>query len=282
MLIRIENSFEKFFKTYAKKMPEQTRAILKLLIYPRYYLELWNGYLGYKKYGQRYPQNSILIFGLPKSGTTWIEKMLASLPGFQSTMFPEMLYFGFKTGEGLEFDIPENFFATHKNELLVIKTHSYASDHNLNVIKKNNLKYVVMYRDIRDVAVSYVHFVQSRPWQHQYKKYANLYLEDGLVLGWLKVRDANAILISYEQMLANPNETFLRVCMHLGIVMTKQDVEQMVEKFKTSKDTREAIHFRKGEAGGWKKYFSDEIKMEYKKSIGNALIEMGYESDNSW
>ena len=153
-----------------------------------------------------------------------------------------------------------------------------------------------MYRDIRDVAVSYVHFVQSRPWQHQYKKYANLSLEDGLVLfarelsrpyaewvlGWLKVRDANAILISYEQMLANPNETFLRVCMHLGIVMTKQDVEQMVEKFKTSKDTREAIHFRKGEAGGWKKYFSDEIKMEYKKSIGNALIEMGYESDNSW
>lgn len=296
MLIKIENSLEKAMRSYVKKWPGSARFFLKILIYPRYILELWNGYLGHIRFGKNYPHPNILILGLPKSGTTWLEKMLAGLPGFQSTMFPGMLFFGLKEGESINYDIPSRYFSRNRNKLLVVKTHSHLSDHNLEMIKINKIKYVFMYRDLRDVAISYVHFVSNRPWHPMYPFYNSLSLEDGLLLfsrelgrsyaDWiirsLKNIDSNGIVVTYEQMHQDPTEVFLKVCSLCEIQISKEEIEKMIKKFTSSKDLKEAAHFRAGETGGWKKVFSEKVKDAYKESIGDALLELEYEQDHNW
>ena len=296
MLIKFENSLEKAMRSYVKKWPGSARFFLKILIYPRYYLELWNGYLGYIRFGSNYPHPHILILGLPKSGTTWLEKMLASLPGFQSTMFPGMLFFGLKEGESINYDIPGRYFSRNQKKLLVVKTHSHLSEHNLQVIKNNNIKYVFMYRDLRDVAISYVHFVSSRPWHPMYSSYNSLSLEDGLLLfskelsrpyaEWilrsLKNIDPNGIVVTYEEMHQDQKEIFVRVCSLCEIQISNEEIEKMIKKFSSSKVLKEAAHFRAGETGGWKRVFSEKVKDAFKESIGDALIELGYEKDLNW
>lgn len=40
--------------------------------------------------------------------------------------------------------------------------------------------------------------------------------------------------------------------------------------------------FNKGKIGGWKKVFSEEHKIAFKKKLGEVLIALGYEPDNEW
>ena len=40
--------------------------------------------------------------------------------------------------------------------------------------------------------------------------------------------------------------------------------------------------FRKGQIGAWKEYFTEEHKQLIKETMGNELIELGYEKDNNW
>ena len=40
--------------------------------------------------------------------------------------------------------------------------------------------------------------------------------------------------------------------------------------------------FRKAQIGGWKGYFTPEIKRLFKAVAGDALIQFGYENEDQW
>jgi len=294
-LVRLENNLEKFIRGYLYHYPTLAKTLQRSLIYPRHWIELALGRSGYIHYGKQYKNPNIVILGLPKSGTTWLEKALSSLPGFQSTMLPGMLLWGLKRGEGLGYAFPDKFFEQHKNKLLIIKTHSVLSSRNLRLLRKHQIKYILVYRDIRDVAISYVHFVKSRPWHPQYPFFKDLSLDDALILfatrlapeylDWiiqsLRVLDDNGMVVTYEQMRSDFQRVFQRVCVHCGIDINTQIIKN-IELILASADYKESTHFRKGDPGEWRNVFSEKVKDVFKNVVGKEILLLGFEQAPDW
>ncbi|MHA1410853.1 MAG: hypothetical protein ACTSQY_11190 [Candidatus Odinarchaeia archaeon] len=66
--------------------PKVACNIKKIFVYPRYYRSLFKGRKNLKKYKNKYEQNILFVAGLPKSGTTWLENMLAKYLGITPIM----------------------------------------------------------------------------------------------------------------------------------------------------------------------------------------------------
>ena len=278
------------------------KSLRKQLIYPRYLLQLMASWNGFQVYGERYPNNILFIVGIPKSGTTWLEEMLATYPGFQSVMIPEMLKYEMSEGGSHNFELPKYIFDRFNKKLVVLKTHSHGSTHNTSLLRNYDIRYVIMYRDLRDVAISYIHFVKQRPWHPEFSEYFHLSIQDGIKMfgemklhqyvhwieSWHNNRDPNiSIVIRYEELISNPIKTFELVATHYGIEHTKEEISAIVKSYRFSsgpikEDQRRQVHFRKGISGDWKNYFTPELKNLYKEKIGKFLIEFNYEKDFSW
>ncbi|RMG36297.1 MAG: hypothetical protein D6732_08335 [Methanobacteriota archaeon] len=270
------------------KSPVMGKLVWKSLAFPRYYFELISGYIGFLRYGKQYQYRQIVIFGLPKSGTTWIEKALALFPGFQSISVMPWVQLAALRGASkgidiaerkvLNYQIPATFFSRHHNKLLVVKIHSALSPYHADLLRQNNLKYLIVYRDIRDVAVSYVHFVRSRPWHPLHEKFSAVNFEEGLIrfaqviaplyLDWIEQSltnlDEHGMVITYEEMKNDFSVVFRKVCQHFSLpAMNVRRVENIL----ASSAYKGVTHFRKGIIGEWEEVFSDDVKKSFQDSV---------------
>lgn len=97
------------------------------------------------------------------------------------------------------------------------------------------------------------------------------------------------IEIRYEDMLKEPHAVMTRVFKALEVDSTPQTVNDCVERNqfeyltgrKPGEESRSAF-IRKGVAGDWRNYFSEEDKRTFKNVAGRWLIELGYEQDDNW
>src|SRR3954447_11464740 len=112
-------------------------AAKKVFAYSRYYSQLKRCHSQYHLHKEKYKQPILFVAGLPKSGTTWIEKMLSSFPGFSDVMIPEAVNYEQKHRESHSFAFPANLFTRFKNALVVLKLHSHGSLHNFELLQKN-------------------------------------------------------------------------------------------------------------------------------------------------
>jgi len=280
------------------------RAAKRIGVYPRYALQLHRCRRGYAKYKKRYPQNILFVAGLPKSGTTWLENMLSEFPGFGPLMIPDAASFELATGGSENYNLPPDIFERCNNSLAVIKMHVHASSHNLRLLHNARLKYVTLYRDLRDIAVSYYYYVSRCPWHGEYHQYAHLTPHQGLkqfaarrlgqyadwVRRWHQNTDKNNLIIHYEQMLTNTSTTLTKIARHFQLDTRTGTINHIVAANSFARITGGRIpgqtdnnsFFRTGTSGNWKKYFTGELKNLYKESIGDFLIEFGYEKDKTW
>jgi hypothetical protein len=181
--------------------------------------------------------------------------------------------------------------------LYVMKMHSHGSKHNVNMLKQNNLNYCILYRDLRDAAVSHYFYVRSTPWHPEHQDYYKLDIKEGMIYfsetrldewskwikSWKDNRDKKrSIEIKYEDMLNKNFETFKKVVKLFNLDDSEKMISSIVEKNSIGRKRKEESFFRKGIAGDWKNYFDEEIKILFKKKIANLLIELGYESDTNW
>lgn len=126
----------------------------------------------------RYPVHQIFVVGLPKSGTTWLHNMLLELPGFNPRYYPSLA----KKDDGgrflpeSEFDnIDDSFFAhVPRFGYSAYRFHIRASDRNFDILKRQAGKWVVTYRDLRDVCISRYFHYRSAPETHYYPLYQSL------------------------------------------------------------------------------------------------------------
>src|ERR1043165_8355722 len=102
----------------------------RIVAYSRYYAQLKRCRSRYYLHKEKYKQNILFVAGLPKSGTTWLEKMLCSFPGFSDVMIPEAVSYEQRHKESHTFEFPENLFDRFKNTLAVLKLHAHGSLHN--------------------------------------------------------------------------------------------------------------------------------------------------------
>jgi hypothetical protein len=285
--------------------PGLARLVRGMGVYPRYWIQARGCRAGYERFGHLYPQNVLFIAGLPKSGTTWVKKMLASYPGFHELLIPEVTTYSLHRGQQFDYDLPPDMFQRFKNMLVVTRMHVGGSLHNIRLMHDAGVRYLVLFRDPRDVAVSAVFYVRRLRWHAKYRYFAGLPVDEGLKAfarqtlpahvawfrSWHDNRDPGmSLTLRYEDLLSDPFQAMTEVAKLFALDHSPDTVEQIVEaqSFQRLSQGRSVgqedtnSHFRKGVAGDWKNHFTPELKVIYKEQIGDLLIELGYEQNDAW
>ena len=112
---------------------------------------VWNNY-SWKNETSR-PANIIVLTSIPKSGTNLCINLLGALLGHPGIW------------GGTHTLIEEEQIKQYANQRFYI-THSPCSEPNLNIVKKNNCKVILLLRDPRDVLVSYAYWAKKDPALH--------------------------------------------------------------------------------------------------------------------
>jgi hypothetical protein len=281
------------------------RSLKRIGVYARYLRQAHNCRLGFQQHGDKYAQNVLFIAGLPKSGTTWLKKMVASYPGYHELLIPDVTSYELATGGSHDYELPEDIFSRFKNMLVVTKMHVHGSPHNVQLLHDAGVKYVTLYRDLRDVAVSYYFYVRRTPWHPEYHVYTDLDVSEGLevfadrtlsayrdwIYSWHQNRNPHmSLMFRYEDMLADTMAIMTKVAKHFDLDSSRPTVERIVGQHsfqnlsggRTSGEESAQSFFRKGTSGDWKNYFSKELSVKYKRAIGDFLIEFGFEDDYAW
>jgi hypothetical protein len=115
----------------------------------------------------------------------------------------------------------------------------------------------------------------------------------------------NVLELRMEDMILDPQESFVRVFAFLGLVdgrpdswpggaslpkLTVVQVAEIVERndFANKSGGRKPgeedvqSHYRKGVPGDWRNHFTDKHKDYVKKNLNGLLVKLGYERDDRW
>jgi hypothetical protein len=295
--------FKRLIKTHAPCWVARTAK--RLGAYPRYLMQARACRTGFDKFGGMYEQNALFVAGLPKSGTTWLKKMLTTYPGFHELLIPDVTEYEMANDGSHDYDLPPDMFARLKDMLVVTKMHVHGSLHNVRLLREAGVKYVVLYRDLRDVAVSHCFYVRQTPWHPEYPVYRDLSVLEGLatftdqlllpfsdwVRSWHQNRDPEmSLMVQYEEMLLDTVGVMTRVAEHFQLDSSHETIEKIVEahRFKRLSGGRdrgqlsENSFLRKGKSGDWRNHFTPELRSTYQRLIGDFLIEFGYERGRDW
>jgi hypothetical protein len=252
-----------------------------------------------------YPHPVLFVAGLPKSGTSWLENMLATYPGYNPITPLDAIKYESQHGESHSYQLNDNFFSQYKNLLLVMKMHIDGSERNCEVLNSSGIKYVILSRDLRDVAVSYAFYVSRTPWHPDFQLYQQLSFDDRLTdfaeryldeyVQWIQLwksnRDKdNSLIIRYEELRENTPAVFSRVADHFELNSSQAIIDDITKKHSLeSLKVEKKLGYqgigsvvRKGQVGDWKIQFSPKTKELYREHIGHFLIEEGYENDLDW
>ncbi len=241
-----------------------------------------------EKFTDTFPM--IFVLGFPKSGTTWACQLVADV---------------------LKMPYPQFALLPHTFSTVV---------HGHELSKPSYSPQVYVVRDGRDVAVSMFHyemrklqpgsqrkirgplnriFPKNMPAQDKVLDYFPPFIELFLkkptaspvpwgvhVKTFLDYKSSKQSLVLYEKLLSSGVEE-LRQCLEIitddppdseaiASTLDKFSFKRLQEKSKTG------AALRKGVAGDWKQHFTKETAQMFNDAEGGLLIELGYESNDSW
>jgi hypothetical protein len=285
-----------------KKLPPPVAKMAKrLLVYPRYWHCKSAAHAAFTQHGADYRHSILFIAGMPKSGTTWLEKMMSSYPGYEELLMPGANFYELKTGEGHLYDLPDNAFSKLQDCLVLTKMHCHGSTQNVKVLTGAEIPYVILYRDPRDVAVSHYYYVRNTPWHGDYEALKDCNVQEGIryfihkrlpeFAHWMRSwrdnrKPEHSLMISYEEMLRDTADVLRRVFQLFALEADEQRIEHIVSmnSFKSleASDQGKTAFFRKGQAGDWVNHFDDALKVEFNTVDSKILVEFGYEKNDQW
>jgi len=250
-------------------------------------------------------KKKILVNGTPKTGTSWIIRMLTSIPGYRSTsnFGYDILRFNYvKPGDVVHGHLP------HTNELAEL-------------IRNNGIKLIITLRDPRDQLISnmfHIRRYKTNVWHQRIFEMSddeaiNALIEgrpgmDGcpglgsvisrmnISLSWLN-SSFPVCCIRYEDLIKNPSRRFQSTLSDLEMDIDDSLIRIIIQKNRFERNTigrklwkqgrkpgqtDQLSHVRKGIIGDWRNYFTDDHKKRFKESTGMLLIDLGYEHDSNW
>lgn len=250
----------------------------------------------------RFPHRNLLVTALPKSGSTWVENMLLELPGHHRWYPRSFNRQSIKDPAFHELSLEE--MRRLPPGYSVTKVHSGPSENNVRVLESLGRPYVVLLRDLRDVVVSWAHFIAIRPENalHDETKGMDAAARVMHCIRYLMPRYADwaalwaqrrsptlSRLVRYEDLLRDAESEMAAVFAHFGAPLPAERVRRIVRKHAFSHVTgREpgqedaSDFYRKGVAGDWRNHFSHAHKREFKARAGATLIALGYETGEDW
>ena len=253
---------------------------------------------GFKSFGDRYPRHLLFIAGLPKSGTTWLKKMVACHPGFHELLPLAVTRYEMLTGRSHDYDLPRGMFHQLGGMLAVIKMHVHGSPNNLAVLRDAGVRHIVLHRDLRDVAISHVSYVKRAPWHPEHLIYLRRNTEEALRLfadrtllefaEWVRSWHDNgdpelSLTVRYENMVGNPRNVLTAVSRHFMLDSSPELIDEIIRKnsFETLSKGRmrgkeqPRSFLRKGVVGDWKSHFTTELSDLFQEKIAAFPNELG-------
>lgn len=241
---------------------------------------------------------SILLTEYPKSGGSWLSNMISQyleipfpkrenpplsktlihghyLPKYNLQNFPKTIVM-VRDARDVMVSYYFHILYIHDNQKN-IKEHEFYSKRlnieNANDVETNLPKFIEFISTFKPK--SFQHFFHPSDWSNFYKE-------------WKKQDDV--IFVRYEDLLQDTEQTLKKVLKELGVeTIDEEKLKTIVENnsFKklanrnNNEEDRNSF-LRKGIAGDWKNYFSEDAKNISKKLFGDSLIEFGYEENNNW
>ena len=254
------------------------------------------------------PKKNIIVCGYPKSGTTWLSRLIAELVDC-----PFMGSFGYSDGVALE-------GATRTSDYDCYKSH-HTSDALLSRRIGEWFRIIYIVRDPRDVAISAAHYFQtdvfpmnrgssrliaalnaraSRLVPYAFRRRrsirAVLYGDDSvnvwLAASWrdhcLPFLHSGALTVKYEDLLNEPENQCTRILSHLGVPRSREDVSKAIanqsfqEKkrhFKAQGLAFEYAFLRRGGHGYWRDELGRKQKRLFAAELGTELVRLSYPVD---
>lgn len=241
-----------------------------------------------------------VVNSVAKSGTHLLRPLIEGVPNIKHDAFiyPGHLY-----------QLDE-----HKKLLSTLKPNHFANGHlfhsqeYVQMFKQLHLKQLFLYRDPRDIVVSYAYFFMRFP-DHPYRQYftennmsvkerCSYFINGNLTgqltrtdidkwyrrfLGWKK--EEGVLPISYESLVhsdLSQKEQLTKILLYLNEDKQVLEIERVIEQMQRNADPSKSLTYRKGSSGDWQKEFDAELKRDFKVVAGDLLIELGYEKDKSW
>jgi len=226
------------------------------------------------------------LVSYPRSGNTWIRLLLANI---QHPEKPQ----GYIATEKFVPDLHQlsktykcNFNDLKKKNLgwspVVVKSH------HISLPEYNDWPCVYLYRDGRDVVLSYYIFERyMKKHDLTWHEYLERFIAGNLQFGswkkhvqhWLNKTD-NVLTISYELLLEHPVETMAMVCEFLKIEVTEGMIEEAViktsyrrlrEEVAPAEGAHPDLVGRTGKQGTWRTDFTQKQKNMFDEYAGDLL-----------
>ncbi len=249
----------------------------------------------------------ILGISIPKSGTHLLTQILTGFSKF-SPFAPRIPFVfnsrDFKTGEIL----PVGHAVRYLSSLLpmdVSVAHLVYYPETAKLILSNNFFGYFIYRDPRDIIISYCHYfgdIDTNSYIHPYlqplrmedrikatiKGFAELkYGIDigkyiSLFTGWLE--HPTILAIKYEDLINHQHDTLIKIVGHFSDRITTLSLsrDERVKILQDNINPQRSPTFRSGKTGEWYEHFTEEHKKLFKDVTGDLLIRLGYEKNNNW
>jgi len=248
------------------------------------------------------PRSDIFIVSYPKSGTTWTQQIVRELLfKNDSEYYAEMMLSNripyIDAPSQMQLDVVDQMPSPR-----VFKAHNNSLEELDDLILKGDRtpKFIYVYRDPRDVAVSlYCHirgnglsdFTRNAPFDEFYEKVVRnenevLYgLWETHLNNWLSKRnELNMLVVNYEAMNKDPRAEIKRIANFLNLAPTEEQIEDVVEKTTLEYMKKESnvignetgvtnSVLRTGTVGDWENHFADKGEAEKMATIAQEVYD---------
>jgi hypothetical protein len=251
------------------------------------------------------PLPPFLMSSVPKSGTHLLQQVLLGIPNLSFDQ-PSLQNKFFKHSEPTD-------YKEHFHRLSMLKPNEFGRGHlaysiqYANMLRRLKMKHLFIHRDLRDVLISWVHFILNKyPTHPLYKDLKNPHLTQKqryllLIRGkpnhWLNfnsynlpyygwIKDPSTFSLTYEELMdshESRKETLRRIAHYLwNNHIPPVSYERMIEDMEANINPKKSMTYYSGRIGNWKLEFDEEVKSVFKQTAGSLLIELGYEKDYNW
>ena len=199
-----------------------------------------------------------------------------------------------------QWDLYNGMFGEFKHYLAVIRGHTQGTPANISLLNESGLKFLITIRDPRDKLISEywhsrnypLHWQRDVDWKMDLTEFISYKLDSekfsSQSLEWLRSwntnRTAAAMIIKYEELLADTRGTLAGAFRFLGIecdaeriqaIVKRQDFKRVSGRKRGLEDNKKFV--RKGVAGEWREIFTPDQKERFSLIGEDVIRDLGYQ-----